>query len=414
MRRAPALASLVVVGLTATLAGCASGTGGDAEGDQTITFIGPRSSDDTEALFDELAAQFEADNPGVTVDVEIVPWNDINTKVNTLVATGQQPDVLYLDTFSQFAADGMLLPASEYLSSDVLDDFVPALTEGGFFEGTQYALPAAASVRSLVYNKDIFEEAGIEAPPTTWDEFLAASQKITDAGKIGYLLPFGPPEAYVEYSLWMWNNGGQWMDGDTWTIDTPEGAEALEFLKKVSDAGLTQQSPATTPSTDVATLFARGDVGMLMGGSWLPGTLESLDADIDLGVAAPPVADASMKPTTMAVVDSMMAFDTDTDPELIGQFLTFLYAPEQYTRIAADAQSIPTTQSAAKELGADSLLTPFLPFLDSAEFYPNTQAAWPDIMAESVETLGTVLTGASTPQAVLEALQRTAEDASAR
>ena len=67
---------------------------------------------------------------------------------------------------------------------------------------------------------------------------MKAARKIRALGKdiIGYALPLGPEEAQAEWSIWMWNNGGDWKSGDQWTINSDKNVQTLQFLADLANA----------------------------------------------------------------------------------------------------------------------------------------------------------------------------------
>ena len=152
---------------------------------------------------------------GVKVDLQVVDWNAIDQQVSTMIQNNQPPDVLNLNSFSSYAKDGLLYPADEVLSPRTREDFLDAFARGGKYQGKLYGFPILASARAFFYNKDLSPRPGIAGPPKTWDEFVAAARKIQalGGGVIGYALPLGPEEAQAEWSIWMWNNGGDWKSG---------------------------------------------------------------------------------------------------------------------------------------------------------------------------------------------------------
>ena len=132
-----------------------------------------------------------------------------------------------------------------------------------------YGMPDLSSARALFYNKDLFAKAGIARPPTTWDEFVADAKKITALGNgtVGYAQPLGPEEAQAEFSIWMFNNGGDWKADGKWTINSPQNVETLQFMK---DLAVKTRSPRTTRARPTApTAPSRcsqsGKAGMVVG-----------------------------------------------------------------------------------------------------------------------------------------------------
>lgn len=124
-------------------------------------------------------AKFEEANPDVKLNLEVVSWNDVYTVVDTRVTSGQAPDILNIDVFANYANDGLLIPAEDYVPEELLEDFFPAFIEQSVIDGTVWAVPDLASARAMYYNVDMFEEVGIE-PPTTWAELEDVSDAILD------------------------------------------------------------------------------------------------------------------------------------------------------------------------------------------------------------------------------------------
>src|SRR5919108_1875242 len=241
MRKLTSLAAALAVALcTIGVAACGGDddeSGGSSSGkvEGEISLLVPEYSDNTEGFWRDLISQFESANPGAKVKLQTVSWTDINKKVTTRGSTNQGPDILNLDAYANFAGDELLLPADEVLSPDTQADFLEKFAENGKYEGTQYGIPFVGSVRGLFYNKDIFRKAGIKEPPKTWDELRDTAAKISAQGETGYGMPLGPEEAQAEFSLFMWGNGGDWVDGDTWTITKPENVEALQFMNDLAN-----------------------------------------------------------------------------------------------------------------------------------------------------------------------------------
>ncbi|WP_454140868.1 ABC transporter substrate-binding protein [Microbacterium lacticum] len=402
-----ATAGLAAAGLA--LSACSSGGTDDASGEkETISFLAPEYSDATKGYWEDLIAAFEEENPTITVELESIAWTDISTKINTLVSTGEEPDILNLDSYVSFAADDLLRPAEEALGEDTYDDLIPALRDNATYDGTVYGIPFIASARALFYNTALLDEAGVE-PPTTWDELLDAATAVQEAtGEIGYGLPMGSPEAYGEYSIWMWNNGGDWMTDGEWTINSPENVEALQAAADMYNAGVTQESPWSTNRDDLFRLFGEGKIGIIEGAAFLPAVLESQDSTIEYGIVPSPT-NGDADSATLVVEDYLMVFKSSEHPEAASKFLQFFYAPENYTTFLMNEGMLPVTQSAADAMAEDPVAGPFLDLLSSAKFYPTTTPSWPAVSQEAVSKLGLAISGQESAQKVLDDLQTYAE-----
>jgi multiple sugar transport system substrate-binding protein len=361
--------------------------------------------------FDDLAARFMEANPDIDVSVQVVSWNDIYTVLNTRIAAGDPPDIMNLNYFANFAADGLLYTAEEIVAPEVLEDIIQVFRDNSKYEGVEYAVPDLASDRLFFYNKDILEAAGVE-PPTTWSEVKAVCQAILDTqpGIVPLALPLGPEEAQAEFLIWAGGNGGGYFRDGEWVVDSPENLETLEFLQELVDMGCTQPNPGSFNRTDGAfALFAQGVAAMLNGAIFLPGELENTyQSDVNWGVVPFPAADGK-ESITLGVQDYFFGFKKEGNQEAIQKFLTFLYQPDNYAAfLEAAGGFLPATISAGEQMSADPALAPFIEVLPTAIFYPSDQAAWPAVQTAVQQTIGTAFSGTDKQQ-VLDQIQAVAE-----
>ena len=139
----------------------------------TVTMLTAQYGKQTAQWWADFATKFNAEHENIEVVVDCVSWNDIYTVVNTRVANGEAPDLLNIDVFADYQADGLLLPAKDWVSEETYAKFYPSFLEQSVVDGTVWAVPDLASARALYYNKDILEAANVEVP-TTWEELKAA------------------------------------------------------------------------------------------------------------------------------------------------------------------------------------------------------------------------------------------------
>lgn len=410
MKRRWTRVALAVSGAVVLAACSPGGDSGDGGGGGTIKVVIAEYSAGVEPFFEDLVAQFEEQNPEYEADLQVINWNNIDQQVRTMVQTGQQPDILNVNHFADFAADGLLRPADEVLTEEVSADLLGNFVENAELDGTQYGIPFIASSRLFTYNKDLFEQAGVEAPPQTWAELLDAAKKIDalGGGVVGYGLPLGPEEAQGESSLWFYSADGDWTDeGGNWAIDSQANIDAFEFLNTLVDAGVTQPNPATTNRTDLYNLFGEGKVGMLNGAVFLPAILEAGDFEVDFDVAPIPGKDGPAE-HTLGVQDYLMAFDNEGNREAVTAFIDLFYQPENYVAFLEAEGFLPVTQSASEELKADPALAPYIEALPTANFYPGTHAQWPKVQGWVQQNIGAGVQGKD-PAEVLSQAQQIAE-----
>ena len=133
--------------------------------------------------------KFEAENPGIKLNLDVVSWNDVYTEVDTRIANNNAPDILNIDVFANYANEGLLLPVKDYCPDDLFADFFPQFIAQSVIDDTVWAVPDLASARALFYNVDMLKEVGVEVP-TTWAELEDVSQAIIDYYN-GEVYPWG-------------------------------------------------------------------------------------------------------------------------------------------------------------------------------------------------------------------------------
>ena len=211
--------------------------------------------------------KFEAANPGIKLNLEVISWNDLKTVADTRIASGQAPDILNLDTFADYANEGLLMPVSEYCPEDLFADFFPSFIDQSVIDGTCYAVPDLASARALFYNTKMFEEVGVEVP-TTWAELEDVSQQILDFYE-GEVYPWGvdmtTDEGQACFAYYAWGNNGGFVDENgEWAVNSDANVEAAQFILGMVADGFTNPNPATQTRYDLQDMFAAGKLAMIM------------------------------------------------------------------------------------------------------------------------------------------------------
>ena len=393
------------------LASCGFSNQPTADGDGTsLDLLVPSYSDGTQALWEDVIDGFENDNPGITVNLEVQSWDNLNDVVTTKVQGGQAPDIMNGGPFAGFAADDLLYPAEDVTSPETLADFQPTFADNASVEGVQYGLPLIASARTLFVNNDLLEQAGVSTPPTTWDELLDAATKVSALGDgvYGYGLPLGSEEAQAESAIWFYGGGGGFGDESAITIDTPENLAAAEFIQKMVDEGATQPDAGATDRTPLIDVFVQGKIGMIEG---LPPTVGQIDdgnPELDYSLVPIPTKDGS--PFTLGVADHLMAFQNDGDKqEAITAFFDYFYSSDVYVNWVTTEGFLPTTVTGGEALADDEVLAPFLDALPNAAFYPSTNPQWSATDAAFKSLVGQLAQGKD-PAEVLAEIQAKSEE----
>lgn len=368
MRR-PIAAATGALLVAATAAACGGGSGsGDGEGDGSLSvWIMQGTNPDAEDFFADVSTAFE-EQTGATLDVEFVEWADAHDRFVTSIAGGTTPDVAETGTTwtPEFADAGALAPLDEYVDgAGIGEDLVEGLVEAGTYDGQLYGMPWYAGVRSLVYNTEMFEQAGVE-PPTTWAELedAAAGLKEEYPDKIAVAVP---GDAEFTVYPWVWGAGGEvaTLEGDTWTshLDSPESQEGIEFWTGLAtEGGYSSEGATTWRETDVLDAFAAGDVGMAVMGSWTPGAIVDANPDMEGKFAAVPIPgkDGGIAPSVLGGSHLSM-FETAEDKDLAFAFIEMMTTGEFAQQWGEQSGYFPGQVSLLDETLAstDPLVAPF-------------------------------------------------------
>ncbi|MEM6714338.1 MAG: extracellular solute-binding protein, partial [Cyanobacteria bacterium P01_C01_bin.147] len=151
-----------------------------ADGSQEVEFWTMQLQPDFTDYFNELIADFEAENPGITVRWVDVPWGDMQSKILTAVSAGTAPDVVNLnpDFASQLASKQAWLPLDDRIPTADRSLYLDKIWRANTLDGESFGLPWYLTTRVTLYNTDIFAAADITEPPTTFEELATAAQQI--------------------------------------------------------------------------------------------------------------------------------------------------------------------------------------------------------------------------------------------
>ncbi|MBW5484042.1 extracellular solute-binding protein [Streptomyces bambusae] len=416
-----AAAGATVLGLLIPLSGCGSsaGEGGD---ENTLRLVaaeyGDNQANSSKSFWDKMAKDFTAQNPGMKLEVKLLPWADIDREVSRMVKSGKAPDMALMGAYSDFAAQGKLYAAEELLSISAEANFLPPLAEAGSVGSTLYGLPFVASSRLLFYNEALFAKAGVTAP-RTWSDLKSAAKALKDKGvKFPYAMPLGPEEAHAEAMIWELSNGGGYADSSgNYSLASDQNIQTFRWIKEnlAAPGLLGPVPPSQLNRADAFAAFLRGEVGMLNG---YPSLLHEAKAK-GIGVRAVemPVSDtigAGERPPAVGVADWMMAFKQNGKRAQIGRFLEFVYRDKNLKDFADRYHLLPSTVSASRPSaggGLDETDTAFLTALRGAQLYPVNDPNWVTVSDTIKRNIGRAVEPGGDPKAVLEAIAEKSREA---
>ena len=224
--------------------------------------------------------KFEKLHPNIHVELTAMEPKNYWPKLRTMAFTRKLPDVFNMSSgyLEEWVKNGFLMDLTEYVEKDIdKDEFFFNLFEAGkALSGTDryYAIPFALVVTVLFYNKDAFDEAGLEYPNEnwTWFDFLNAAIKLTKDkdgdGKIdqwGFWL-YG---RYANIEPWIYANGGRLINRETMRFEPNEQAiQTLRFLTSLTTKYHVSPTPKEMKGIKAKNIFPMGLAAMWVDGSW--------------------------------------------------------------------------------------------------------------------------------------------------
>jgi len=367
----------VIAAFSATaliLTGCAAGDGGS---DDNVLRIAMGSPGEAQIrVWDDVAAQFEAANPDVTVEMNYQDDDLYQTIGLPNLLNGRNAPDIYFEwagaRLEQRAADGLAADLTEAVTSGPIaglfdDEVFTSLT----VDGDVLMVPHAADVTNVLwYNEDIFADAGL-TPPTTWDELLATCDALDAEGIV--------PIASGNKDLWA---AGNWLahltsrvvGEDTYSaalageedFNTPEWVEAFGYVEELAAHNCVNDSVNAVDDNEGAQLFFQGQAAMHAIGSWLVSWAidEAPDLNFDY-VNLPSMPGEGDQESVIGVVTGYVVNAQSSKQDLATQFLALLNNDDNVQAFIA-AELTPMALSASGGDDVDSRSAGLIDMLESA------------------------------------------------
>lgn len=367
----------------------------------------------TAPYFADVEKEFEAANPGIDVQIEIVPWDVLLQKLTTDIAAGTNADLSIIGTrwLIDFVQQGIAEPLDGYITPEFKDRFIDTFLSPSVMEGKTYGLPIAASARAMYYNKDILSKAGVANPPATWAELQDAARKIKESGGdvFGFGLQGKEIETDVYYYYAMWSMGSEILNEDGSSgLGTPGALEAAKLYKSLIDEGLTEPGVTSLNREDVQNLFKQGKVGMMITAPFLSNQIKEEAPNLNYGVAAIPAGPTGAR-GTYGVTDSIIMFQNSKNKEEAWKLLDYLFTTEQRAKFTQGEGFLPVNKEEAKMdyyvNNAD--LAAFTALLPDARFAP-VIPGWEEIAQITSDAMQKIYLGKP------EEIEGTLKDAAAK
>ncbi|MCB5164317.1 extracellular solute-binding protein [Streptomyces bambusae] len=255
----------VLATLALTACGQLPGSGDGGSEKVTVWLMKGSASDD---FIDRFTKSFEKQHEDIDLDIRIQEWTGIVDKVNGVLDGKETADVIEVGNtqVAQYAeTNGLSELTLEGLRDWGAKDWLKGLAEPGSINGAQYGVPWYAANRVVIYNKQLFRDAGVTRLPKTRDEWIAATEKLDGDGRQGIYLP---GQNWYVLAGFVWDEGGELAveGGGQWNgaLDTPQALRGMKFYQELQALG---QGPkdADEETPPQAEVFARGQVAQIIG-----------------------------------------------------------------------------------------------------------------------------------------------------
>jgi multiple sugar transport system substrate-binding protein len=274
---------------------------GAAMAQTTITWWSPNfHSPRAEALL----ARFHELNPDIRVNLEVTVSDGLQNRILVALQSGTGPDLIDVANGWNvpFGLTGGLLALDDRIAASglPLDDFLQPALGTATVDGQLYGLPFRVEAHALIYNRDMYREAGLDpdAPPQTWDELLDTAKALTRtnaAGQMQYgfgLAGGGEVGNMLFRSLpFIWMNGGDMLSADRTraAINSPEAIEAVEFyVHMLTEDGVAPPSTLQNDGAALRRLFIAGAIAQYQSGQFDLPAIRNENPNIDVAAAMLP------------------------------------------------------------------------------------------------------------------------------
>lgn len=377
---------------------------------------------DQAPYFEDLAEEFEAYHPNVHIVIENVGDPDYKSKLKVMLGADDAPDIFFSwsgEFAYKFARTGSVMDLSKYYEADGewKDSFIPAALKPFEYDEGIYGVPVRIDCKMMTYNKEMFEEYGVDVPKT-WEEFLEVCETFKKAGIVP--IAFGDAEAWAACHYISTFNG-QCVPQDIREADCnyetgefkDEGyIEALNMLKTLNDKGY------FTPNTNAVDYeVARND--FLIGKSPMTyvQAIEFKDAvtnNIHAGVFPLPAPENAKgnKNLVTGSPDGFMISSKCKNPDIAIEFLKLATSPKWQERMITQLSSPASVKGIHNEENSDEVTLEAVALYEKADGFVNWLDS--DIHSKIAEVylpgLQEVIAGTTSPEDLMKKVQETAKE----
>jgi len=309
-----------------------------------------------EGEFRALMDEFEAQNPGLTVELISGPYSSTREQIVAGAATGTMADVVGLDGawVNDFVKQGALASLSDLMSEAGYDD--SELAAQIRLDGATYMIPVANFVYPVFVNLDLMEQAGVADTPSTRSEFVEAATQLTDAENnvYGWVLPLSleqPNGIQNDVMSWVWASGGSMMaDGQPNLVGNEDVSSAMEFIKGLYDAGVIAPGVFSMREQDKVEEFTNGRVGMMVDSLAHINLIRERNPDLNFAITALPATEDYSGPRGLPYASWGIGVAENSEHKAEAwKLVQFLMSAETNSKLSSIANAFPGNVNATPD-----------------------------------------------------------------
>lgn len=262
---ATALTAVLALGLAATA----------ARAETTLNALFMAQAAYSEQNVRDMTADFMKANPDIKVNLEFVPYEGLRDKTLLSQGAGAGYDVVLFDVIwpAEYAENKVLIDVTDRISADMKSQISPGAWTTVEYQGRAYGMPWILDTKYLFYNKEMLSQAGIATPPKTWDELLEQAKIIKDKGIVEFPIvwSWAQAEAVIcDYTMLLASYGGTFLTDDGKpAFQSGGGVQALDYMVKSVDAGVTNPNSKEYLEEDVRRVFSSGQAAFALNWTYM-------------------------------------------------------------------------------------------------------------------------------------------------
>lgn len=364
----------------------------------------------------------DTDGRRLGIWVEYNSISNIDQRLLIATAGGDPPDLAGLvdSRVAQYADQDALLPLDDLVREHGVDLslFKPIWVELGRYQERLFALPSTPFTIALYYNRALFRGAGLDPdrPPQTTAELNEYAKKLTNYAPDGRIVQLGftVSNAMLGWWPWVWTNffDGRLWDGRRFTLDTPPGRAAAEWVRSLRETVGREQcldfEAAAGPIESAQNPFLSGRLAMVFQGPWMSNWIRTYTPDLDYAVAPFPSATTGRR-NAFASEDVFVIPRGARRPHEAMKFLAWIQRQENLEELCRSHGKVSPFREPRPEF-FEGHPNPFVRVFDELAASPDAfgfprMPMWAQVETEMIVALGSLLRGDRTPEQTVERTQ---------